>query len=603
MSFLILGAGTFFLWESILNEEKTRLIYSNKIVVNSMESLLNKDEALFKLISNKLLELGMFSNPSESFDFINEMLQENTELAGISIADLKGQLQIATPNITNEKLPNLLDKKVTSNSFTAALESESLVMGRTYFMKNMNQWVVPIRFKISNKEGEPVAVLTAGLKLNEKNSPWQSETMQDDIRVSIVNKDYYFQYNSSSIALDKTELYNKPITVNYLNTFQEHLYDQTGLLINDFITGKTNDIAPVIYPRPDGDKSIAAFSYNPKYQLFTFTFKELSLLYPKLFVPLFWMIGLIAIFNMVLFLLFKYMNKLQIKSKENLEYQAQHDLLTGLPNVRYLNNIPTPWLKKFNNSYSVIFIDLDNFKISNDLHGHDIGDEILCEVASRINSYFKNCLNVRQGGDEFIIIVPKEFSQNIEKCCHQFLDVLKKKISIKSLEFSVRASIGIASCPNDGLEINNILRKADIAMYEAKRKKCGVHIFTRKLDVNNSRLSMISKELNSALDRNEMSIVYQPQYNGDANTLIGFEALLRWNNQSLGQIPPDEFIPIAESTGYILDIGDFVLETAIKQFHTICKDTNGKDYIKNPNQRLRLSINISVRQLTETNFV
>jgi diguanylate cyclase (GGDEF)-like protein len=603
VSFLLLGVGTFFLWKSILNEQKTRLIYSNKIVSNSMESLLNKDEALFKLIGERLIELGMFSNPKESLNFIDNMLLENTELAGIGIADLNGDLRITTSNMSKSNLHNLLEKEETSNSFKAALNSSSLVMGRTYFMKNLNEWIVPIRFKITNKAGLPVAVLTSGLKLNEKNSPWQSETMQDGIRVSIINSDYYFQYTSIISKLEKSELYNTPISEAYLNTFLENLLDQTGLTLDDFITRKENNSVPVIYPRPDGDKSIAALSYNKKYQLFTFTINKVSLLYPKLFVPLFWMIGLLALFNTVLFLLIKYLNKIQIRSRNKLEYQAQHDLLTGLPNIRYLNNIPTQWLKKFQNSYSVIFIDLDNFKSSNDLHGHDIGDEILCEVASRINSYFKNCLNVRQGGDEFIIIAPREFSQNIEKCCHQFLDILKKKIAIKSLEFSVRASIGIASFPNDGLEINNILRKADIAMYEAKRKKCGVHIFTRKLDINNSRLSMISKELNSALDRNEMSIVYQPQYNADANTLIGFEALLRWNNQSLGQIPPDEFIPIAESTGYILDIGDFVLETAIKQFHTICKDSYAINHIEETNQRLRLSINISVRQLTETNFV
>lgn len=564
-----------------------------------MESLLNKDEALFKLIGNRLLELGMFSNPKESLNLIDEVLQENTELAGIGIADLNGQLQITSSNISRENLHNLLEKEETSDSFKAALNSSFLVMGRTYFMKNLNQWVVPIRFKITNKEGLPVAVLTAGLKLNEKHSPWQSETMQDGIRVSIINSDYYFQYTSTINALENKHLYNQPISTDYLNTFQEHLYEQTGLSLNDFLTGKINDIVPVIYPRPDGEKSVAAFSYNPKYQLFTFTINKLSLLYAKLFVPLVWMIGLLVIFNTVLFLMFNYLNKLQIKSKKNLKYQAQHDLLTGLPNVRFLNNIPNQWLQKLKNSYFIIFIDLDNFKNSNDLHGHDIGDQILCEAAARINLYFKDCLNIRQGGDEFIILAPKDFSQNIEKSCRQFLDILKMKISINSLEFSVRASIGVASCPDDGIEVNSLLRKADIAMYEAKRKKCGVHIFTRQLDVYNARLSMISKELNSALERSEMSIMYQPQFKNSTNTLIGFEALLRWNNQSLGQVPPDEFIPIAESTGNIIDIGNFVLETAIKQFHTICKEASDKDSSK----QLRLSINISVRQLTNSDFV
>jgi EAL domain-containing protein (putative c-di-GMP-specific phosphodiesterase class I) len=140
-------------------------------------------------------------------------------------------------------------------------------------------------------------------------------------------------------------------------------------------------------------------------------------------------------------------------------------------------------------------------------------------------------------------------------------------------------------------------------MYEAKRKKCGVYVFTQQLDKRNARNAMIGKELNNALEKDEFSLVYQPQIDVKTKDIIGVEALLRWNNEILNQVSPAEFIPIAESTGAIIDIGWFVFEKAFEEFVDICKEIVEKDNKYSQKNRFRLSINVSILQLSNENFL
>ena len=252
-----------------------------------------------------------------------------------------------------------------------------------------------------------------------------------------------------------------------------------------------------------------------------------------------WLFALLLGFNIIVYRLFKYQSKLQVISKSNLQHQAQHDQLTGLPNLRFLlNNFPQ-WINNNKGPFTVIFIDLDDFKNSNDLHGRTVGNKILCEVADRIKHYFNDCLCIRQSADEFLVIAPHVYDDSSQSVCHRFLQKLKQPIFIDELEFIIRASLGVAQSPLDGLDIESLISKADIAMYEAKRMKSGVSIFSKELDKQNARIALIGKELNSAIDRNEFSMVYQPQYNNESKKFIGVEALLRWNNINLGMVPPD----------------------------------------------------------------
>ncbi len=602
-SVCLFAVQVYFVWSSIIKEARDELTYANRMTSSSMLSLLSRNEAVFEVTGERLVELGINKKNDQALALIDDLLSDNSELIGINIITPKGEVILSSSNLEYKSLKNLLKIRESDTSYNKALNSDMMVLGKSYFYPKSSQSIMPIYYPIKNNNNDTVLILMSGLKIHGESGLWQDKTTIEEIRVSIISHDYYYLFASFLNNSMRQILYTKPMNNEYLSYFSQELDNQTGFTLDDFIQGK-EEVITTRYQGPTGVELIGAFSYNPKYLYFTFTTKQTHGLYGKLYMPLVWVLVFIVGFNAILFLLFKQLSQSEKESKKKLEYLAQHDQLTGLPNLRYLNNHFTLWKKDNGNSFSVLFMDLDNFKNSNDLHGHAIGDKILYEVATRIKTFFKNCLCIRQGGDEFIVIVSKAFTSDIENEVSKFLNSLRKTIKIQNLEFSIRASIGVASSPADGLEIDSLLRKADIAMYEAKRLKSGVSLFCRKLDIDNSRASMIGKELNSAIAREEMSIVYQPQIDTQTNRITGVEALLRWNNKMLGEVSPSEFIPIAESSGTILDIGRFVFETALVEFYRFCKNNkNFKSKTVDEEDRLRLSINLSVRQLTDAGFL
>jgi len=602
VSVSLLALGSFFLWGSIVNEARTELSYSNRIVANSLFSLLNKDEALFQTTGERLLELGIFDNNPRSIKLIDDLLKNNPELAGVGIANPKGKIVLSSSNFRTENLPNLLEKKETEKSFIKALNSESLVMGRTYFLKEFNDWIIPIRYSIRNSAKEVVAVFTTGIKIKGDFSPWQNVDIEDTLRISVIDSDYYYKFASFIKPKDLNGFYSNPVSTEYLEKFSQSLQDQAGFTLNEFISAEKG-VVFLDSKSPLGDQLIVTLSYNQKYEHFIITGLLKSKLISKFKVPLLWLTSLLIGFNIILFWLFKILSVSQRKSKAALRYQSQHDQLTGLPNLSYLNWEYKNWKKTRDNVFSVVFIDLDNFKNSNDIHGHSIGDEILIQVSLRLKKYFKSALCLRQGGDEFVVIIENHHGDKALNLCNEFLNGLKEPIIVDELEFSIRASIGIAQFPIDGSRIETLLRKADIAMYEAKRKKCGVNVFTKELEETTARNSMISKELNNALKKNEFSLVYQPQFDVETKTIIGVEALLRWDNEYLNKVSPLEFIPIAESTGAIIEIGNFVFERAFQEFESVCNEILQNKQLYHHKHRFRLSINVSILQLSNEDFL
>ena len=168
---------------------------------------------------------------------------------------------------------------------------------------------------------------------------------------------------------------------------------------------------------------------------------------------------------------------------------------------------------------------------------------------------------------------------------------------LDGLEFSIQASLGVVKHSKDGNKLDELLSKADMAMYEAKRLRCGFFAYSEGLQEKMQRTAMIERELLHAVEREEFFVVYQPQVDAHSKEIIGVEALLRWHNPSLGIVPPDEFITLAESVGLIHEVGFFVFETALTEFISVCHSTR-----KNKD-KLRLSINVSVQQLFHPAFL
>jgi diguanylate cyclase (GGDEF)-like protein/PAS domain S-box-containing protein len=283
-----------------------------------------------------------------------------------------------------------------------------------------------------------------------------------------------------------------------------------------------------------------------------------------------------------------------------IEYQATHDHLTGLPNRYILNDRlqqSINFAHRYQSMLAVVFVDLDQFKIINDSMGHSVGDQLLVAVSQLISSNVREIDTVvRLGGDEFVILIPNVHSKDdIEHSLSRLLHNLAKPLTINNFNFSVTCSMGISVYPNDGDDPDTLLKNADSAMFKAKHAgRNNFQFFTPELnDILTDRFNLEYK-LRRAIERDEFLLHYQPKYNLTTGQISGAEALIRWHPEGEGLIYPLTFIQVAEETGLIVKIGQWVLETACRKAKQIHDKTG---------LHLPIAVNVSPKQFRQPNFV
>lgn len=288
--------------------------------------------------------------------------------------------------------------------------------------------------------------------------------------------------------------------------------------------------------------------------------------------------------------------------EEQVAFLAYYDELTGLPNRRKFNNDLKDRLmtdKEVGSGLSVFFLDLDRFKYINDTKGHTFGDYVLKTIVRRMTEQLEdNAQMYRLGGDEFTIIFESSSDQEIKRQANRLLNLFHSSFSMKDEDYFLSLSMGISVFPFNGEDMDTLVKSADIAMYRAKELGGNrVEYYTHDLIEDIEKAMSLENELRKAIDRNELSLAYQPKVNLVNGNIVGVEALIRWNHQKLGAISPAQFIPLAEKTGHIIPISEFVLRR-------VCEDII--KWKKDGLPTIKVAVNFSPSLFEEanlTNFV
>jgi diguanylate cyclase (GGDEF)-like protein/PAS domain S-box-containing protein len=287
------------------------------------------------------------------------------------------------------------------------------------------------------------------------------------------------------------------------------------------------------------------------------------------------------------------------QSQEELEHLAHHDVLTDLPNRLLFESRLDHAIhraRRRSQPLAVMFLDLDRFKIINDSLGHAAGDTLLHQVAARLLSTVREEDTVaRMGGDEFTFLLEEVSSRGAAKIAENCIRTLKQPFELGDREIYLSGSVGISLYPEDGEDVDTLVRNADAAMYKAKSFGCdNYQFYTNELTINASEQLSLETQLRRALERNEFRLLYQPQVELSSGRIIGVEALLRWENPEYGLVTPDRFILLLEESGLIVPVGEWVLETACKQARTWL-DMGWSD--------CRMAVNIAGEQITRSDIV
>lgn len=288
------------------------------------------------------------------------------------------------------------------------------------------------------------------------------------------------------------------------------------------------------------------------------------------------------------------------KDQQKIRHLAYSDGLTGLLNKIMFEQILEEDMKEADiqgTKIAVLFLDLDNFKGVNDSLGHSMGDNLLKQVSTRLKDLASDNMHIaRRGGDEFIIsITGLSKHLEIESMADKIVRIFEQPFNIHYRHLYVTASIGIALYPDDSAKIQTLFRYADVAMYEAKEKGKNTFLFfTQVMHEKILRKHEMEQDLREAIQHNELELFYQPQVNIKTGELVAVEALLRWNHPTKGRISPMEFIPLAEETGLILPIGEWVLRTACRQRVEWLEQGIDKAYVY---------VNLSPCQIQQVNLV
>lgn len=574
--------------EGLIKEAQIEQRYVTKIFNNQITSLFIKYETILDLIGDEFT-----LNKTLNIQILDKTNSKTELLVGFGLFTPDGSLWFSSSNLNKITFPNLLANKDTKKWFKETLQQDQLNIGKPYLLSAINKWVIPIRKRLINSQGEVFAVMTTGIDLSALSQLLNETDSLDNVLQITLDKNFYRILRTDVEQNNYEKPYNYPITLAALNSIKLAL--QRRHLTLDDLRQSTEliQISSGIDLGIAKKESILTVVYNKKFQFWItamhFNENIYDALYPSALIYCFLYLLLMSLF----FTLFKWIIRIELAKLAELTYKTEHDALTGLYNSSILR-IEAEKLHEEKVEFSVLYLDLNHFRNVNDTFGHRYGDLILIEVSKRIvkSLHFIQNTIIRFSGDEFVIVLESAQLADITEYTEILLNDIDKPYLINNNVFRISASIGIALCPQDSSNIETLVSYACNSMLLAKGTKEQYLFFTQQVHRNLIKNIEIEQALKHAISNNEISMVYQPQLDQNED-LIGVEALVRWHNESLGFIAPDVFIPIAENMGLMPSLGLYIMDCAMAEISSLQKQKK---------RAFQLSINVSARQFMQVDF-
>ncbi|WP_038291798.1 bifunctional diguanylate cyclase/phosphodiesterase [Zooshikella ganghwensis] len=589
LTWLFFGAvGTYISYNSAYNEVALEQQNITLMTANSLRSLLRQYEVVLDILAAELTREHSFPDKKAAQLLMDSAINIDDSMVAFGVFLPNGAAYVASSNVNLPLGYNLLKQTESKATFMQALSENKIVLGRTYYNKVLKSLVLPVRKAYSDKNGKVIFVLSSAVDIKKGFNFFLKNAQENKLSNTYLyrEKDRYFQIAPIEQTNNK-EAYLYQIPQNEVDKSIQRIEEKLNMKFNKIKTHYPVIINKLEHP---SRKSLAASIYLQRYNLWLVTETKISAINNKFFKDALVLFSILFSSLVIIFILFRNIATSEKRKESALKYQATHDYLTNLHNRFYLDHYFS--IQQKHKPFSVIFIDMDNFKSVNDSYGHEFGDKILIQIALRLKKLLcDDDLLIRYSGDEFIVIVIGQ--ENVEPLCLNALASLHKPYRISAFDLILSASIGVASSPIDGYEFDEVKRYADLALYESKKSRNTITFFKTQLkDIYLQNLK-IEHELKHAVTQNELYMLYQPQI-GSNGKIHGVEALIRWKNKKLGFVSPDKFISIAESSGEIPRIGEFVIKQSLQDISNIYNETGVK---------IELSINISIKQFVQKRFI
>lgn len=537
---------------------------------------LKSQEALLLLLGEQLTRDKPLPDAPQHAPILDKVRATHSAFVGLGLANPQGDLLEVSSNLPLDSLPNLKQQEESRGSFIQTLDANRLVIGRTYLLNFLrhHEIAMALRVPIRLPDNRLKAVMTAGVRVN---NPTFQANLPDYHRIDIIRADRYFQYSSE--FFNNEMAYATAITDEWLNTMLNS-FDQLHSENIDFEHSGYLDINDQRYSielKYDEYFHLWFMSRIPTSQIHHQFLQDIMVPTSFFFISCFLLLGSA-----------RYIYQREKSKYLELSHQAFHDPLTGLANK---NKLRKEVQRLANNPQSIAFINIDRMKSINELYGQKYGDQVLIAISERLKALIgKNGMVARGFGDEFFIMFPCASESETEVICHRVLQSIAKPFLIDDSTILLTASIAATNTAKLQTEFDEMTWSLGVAMTEAKKSKNTVSFVNAQFQEQHLKRLNVEFKLKKAIKNREIFVVFQPQFRADGS-LCGVEALARWIDEELGYIPPDLFVSVAEQSGLMSDLGELIMQKAIRETAHLHQSTS---------TRYSLSINVSVQQLMDS---